>query len=1083
MQRGTVLEFIFLSTLALHVTGGEVGEGYASPYIVIPYAQALPTIDGAIDDAEWQGALQLNALQGTDKSVSSRQAKFYLTWNEDNLFVAMRSPMRKDERPMQALRRTDKDVEVVYDDSYEIWVDAGATSPDGQPIYFQYLGNAAGARYDLMHEPAVGNMRLGWTAGWQPKNRIVNGVWEMEVAIPRTSIGKKDAFADGFGLKMLLVRNVKRPWDQVSFGGSGSFAVRDTHTRCLLSKTAPALHLNSVGDPKTQALGLSLNVASREKQDVSWTLASDGGPKAEGVLRAEAGKAAASGEMFTVKPGKGQYRVQVFSADKKLLLDWCAPKRFNDVAPLAQVLDDKGDAVDLTLEFNPVGNYLRVNGDFINYDARAGIHHTRVTVSGAGRELAAQDLTIDELAYVRGTLKVPDLLPGEYAARLVAVDAKGKEVLSREKKFSKKDPKEFAWWNTKLGDIEKVIAPWTPVKYADKTFDVWGRRMRMGMYGLPAQITSQGREFLRAPAQIELKTPDSSRLLEVLSTENVQENADHRRSVRVDSSLLQDLPVRTVATVEFDGMYKVDMTLTPKKAVSVNSLRVVVPLTAEVSDYIHATGEGIRYGYYYGFLARDKRGRIWDSRQVDSQPMMKGSFIPYLWIGDTKGGLCWFADSDEGWEPDDKTPAIEVIRNEDGSADLVLNLISAPCTLEKPRSITFAFQATPVKPNFSGWRQDPWWTGDTFKDFACVEDKGGHLIFTSLPFTLNTEKCKKMVEEKHGHNNTYIQGVDKYKQTAVPYFEHIAIGKQFAPEVEYFGDEWRTSVSRGLYYGKTFQDYVIDHLGKWARDTGIDGFYIDNVAPLADDNIDAGRGYKLPDGRIQPTYQMFETRKYFLRMRAAFAEQGKHNKIVLHMTNNLIIPWVGASDIAFDGEMNVLFPEMNKDFMDVWTLERLRSCVPSQWGCAVNFLQEYQGAWEPKKLKKAMRAYSGALIVHDVLATGNANGLNTELTIGRDRFGIENDDVRFTGYWERNAITADKKDVRVSSWSRPGKMLLAIANFGESTETVLKLDGLKVQTVIDAETQETLSLRSDGNLLLPVDRHDYRQIILESSTK
>ena len=91
----------------------------------------------------------------------------------------------------------------------------------------------------------------------------------------------------------------------------------------------------------------------------------------------------------------------------------------------------------------------------------------------------------------------------------------------------------------------------------------------------------------------------------------------------------------------------------------------------------------------------------------------------------------------------------------------------------------------------------------------------------------------------------------------------------------YFDEDWRTHVSRGLSYGKTLSDFMIYHLSHWVPESGIDGFYVDNVLPLADDNINAEHGYRLPDGRVQPAYQMFDTRLYFLRMRAAFAEQGK----------------------------------------------------------------------------------------------------------------------------------------------------------------------------------------------------------------
>ncbi len=1093
---GLVCGLLLLSLIAGSAAAQSVSADYKAPALTIPFAQTKPTIDGTVDDAEWSGALSLNALQNTEHLVSARQARFWLMWDDENLYVAMRSPLREGERLIQAYRQSKESAAVVFDDSYEIWLDVGTKTLDGQPSFFQFLSNFTGARYDVLHEPAVGNMRVGWNSNWTPKNRLTpdGKNWEMEVAIPRASIFKATPFADGFNFNLLVVRNFKRPWEQNSIGGSGSFSVRDSYSRCTLSKTAPALHLLGIADPEKQSFGLNLAAVSRDAAELAWSLESDSGEKKEGQLKLDAGKRAEVVAGFDVlKPGAGNYRIRVTSADRKtMLLDWSAPLKFNDLKPLHEKLNDRGDDVALSLEFNPVHNYVRVNGDFINYDARATIARTHVAITDANKKVMAEtDLPLDELAYVRGVVKLADLAPGKYTTTLIAYAKDNAVVLTRDAQFEKKDPATFPWWNTSLGNIEKVIAPWTPVVVAQDSTKVWGRTMTLGAAGLPKQVSSQELDLLAAPAELTAELADGTTAkAEGVKTEQLSQ-AEHRAVARVTSTL-KTLDLSSTVTTEFDGMYKVDLTITPTQATAVKSLKVIVPLKDEFAELLHATGEGIRYGFFYGALPKDKTGRIWDCLTVDGQPMLTGSFIPYLWIGNSRAGLCWFADSDEGWVPDEKTPAIEVRRDKSGHTDLVLNLISSNFTIDKPRSITFAFQATPVKPIHEGWRMDPWWTGDSFKDFACVEPKGGHLIFTSIPFTLDAEKCRKMVDEHHKATSKYIMGIEKYHQTAVPYFEHIAIGKDYVPEIAYFGDEWRTSVSRGLYYGKTFSDFVIHNLGMWAKTTGIDGFYVDNVNPLADDNIDAGRGYRLPDGRIQPTYQMFDTRRYFLRMRAAFLEQGKANKIVLHMTNNMIIPWIGAGDIALDGELNVIYAEMNKDFMDCWSLERLRFDQSGQWGVAVNFLQEHQGDWDHAKLVKAMRAYSGTVILTDTLATANGNALNPEVSIGRDRFGIEAKDVRFIGYWEREpGFKTDAKDVKMSAWTRPNKngkskILLAVTNFGEKIDAHIQLDAAKLALpdrgqwkVYDAETQAPLTVESSGEIVVPVERHDYRQIVVE----
>ena len=258
-----------------------------------------------------------------------------------------------------------------------------------------------------------------------------------------------------------------------------------------------------------------------------------------------------------------------------------------------------------------------------------------------------------------------------------------------------------------------------------------------------------------------------------------------------------DIKVSSIVTTEFDGMYKVQMTLSPQHAVAVKSLKVVVPIKPEFATYFHACGEGIRYGFSYGYLPDGKTGRLWDSKQVDGQPMLVGSFIPYVWIGNDRGGLCWFADSDQGWMPNDAVPAIEIRRDTPDSVNLVLNLISSNATIDQPRTITFAFQATPVKPIRPGWRMDTWSTGDSFKDWCLVKPRGGDLIWNALPFTLDPAACKKMVDDRHRENSSYNFGIGKYHANAVPYFENNGIGgTKISPEVAYFGDQWRATRQR-----------------------------------------------------------------------------------------------------------------------------------------------------------------------------------------------------------------------------------------------------------------------------------------------
>jgi hypothetical protein len=216
-----------------------------------------------------------------------------------------------------------------------------------------------------------------------------------------------------------------------------------------------------------------------------------------------------------------------------------------------------------------------------------------------------------------------------------------------------------------------------------------------------------------------------------------------------------------------------------------------------------------------------------------------------------------------------------------------------------------------------------------------------------------------------------------------------------------------------------------------------------------------------------------------------FAEHGKSGFIVLHMTNHMMIPIVGAADIALDGEDHVIFPEMHKDFMDFWSPERMRLDYWRPWGVPVSFLQEYQGKWNSQDLKRVMRAYTGMCLLNDVLPSANPNGNNPECWRARDAFGIAADDVSFVPYWTAadTGLKSDAKDVQVSAWKRPGKVLLAVVNRGEAgtSKVNVPLAALRLTggpfTARDAETGEPLSL--DGTILsVTIPRHDYKQVLV-----
>ena len=1089
-------------TAALGSTTVQAAETeYKHPVAVIPYAATKPVIDGKVDDTEWQGAFSQRALQTTGRQLSARQTRFWMMWDEENLYVAMRDPLRQGERPSQSRRGRErgKDLDVIMDDSYEIWVSVDATDTlTGQPnCSTQFLGNFAGARLDAIHQPAVGNSRSSsYDTDWEPKSRLTDkNEWEMELVIPRASLGTtKGPFQDGMRFRTLIARNYKRPWEQNSFEGTSTFAVIDSHSEFVMSKTAPALHLLGVGDAAAGKIGLKLAAFGQSDARIAWNYASDA-VKKDGAAEVKKGVLAEVVNLPDLDtPGEGKVRITVTDSTGATLLDWQAQRAFGLASkmeapqpgekkvnvqynPAAEVLNDRGDVLDLGITFNLERDYARVFGDFINYDNRAAIKEIVIVVSdAAGKEVKRATAALDADAYAKAVLNFGKLAVGKYTVRFDCLGADGKVVVSKDSSFTKTDLSKYDWWQTQRGNIEKVISPWTPVTLKGNTLGVWGREMEIGAAGLPARVSTQGKEILAAPGRLVATLGDGKEMLATGVTTKTRFDQDHRKIVEV-ASRLGDIAVSSEVRAEFDGMYKITMTLTPKQPTAVKSLRVVLPYAEAMADYIHACTAEIRSGYWYGFTPAGT-GRVWDCRALGDKTMKVGSFIPYIWLGSTPGGMCWFADGDQGWTPNDSVPAIEIQRSAKGQVDLVFNLISSDVTLDAPRTITFALQASPVKRMHSGWREDKWWCGDTFKNYA-FDPSQGNMIFSSIPFVLPdyVEESKKLVEGQH-----------KAGRPAVPYFIHTVLPGGLVPELRVFTEEWSTSGSsyggKALCFGGTLNDYMAHRWSQFAEQAGVDGYYSDNIAPLECDILEHGCGYKLPDGRVQPTFKMFGTREYFLRSRAAFLEQrNDKTKMVLHMTNNMIIPWIGAADVAYDGEHHVIYPEMKKDFMDFWSLERMRVDFPGQWGVAVNFMHEYQGDWDPVDLHRVMRAYFATVMLVDALPTGNHNGHAKNLIEMRAKFGIGADDVKFLPYWEATGLHADGKDIKLAGWLRPGKLLLLVANFGEKQPAKVALDLAKLGwagktvAVTDAEAgyQQKASRKvkkSDAELAADRDRHE-----------
>lgn len=97
-------------------------------------------------------------------------------------------------------------------------------------------------------------------------------------------------------------------------------------------------------------------------------------------------------------------------------------------------------------------------------------------------------------------------------------------------------------------------------------------------------------------------------------------------------------------------------------------------------------------------------GVLQKSSNLPAHPALTGTFVPVVFAGQYDHGLFWMAESDRGWSVDDADDQVLLVR-ENGELALKFRFIAKPTTLDQPRTIEFAFLATPSRPKAPAYRQ------------------------------------------------------------------------------------------------------------------------------------------------------------------------------------------------------------------------------------------------------------------------------------------------------------------------------------------------------------------------------------------
>lgn len=1059
------------------VTVAAASKERAPTVFTIPLAGEPMVFDGVFRRDWWNkwGVTLENGYRDIfSGNVYPRQSEVSIAADADNLYVAVLHPVP----PGGVVCNVkEHDGQVWFDENVEFGINPDASDTRPRHMY-QIISNFRGVTYDIDNDLAIGQFYKEWTCKGYEARRASREKEEkgrddyiLIVRLPFKSVGIADptkAFGVNFG------RGFANPLQSASIQGA-SYTEPKTLVRCRVMKGAPAVTWR-MNDPD----GEGRYAATLEVR--GGTVAGEASVVSKAPEERRAG-AFGGGKDFSatidlrdrVLPS-GLFVAEVRGADGEVLFAQERPVDTASYSPKTARINGAAREMKLSVEHYPFMKKLNLRWAGISEAAKAalaGAEAVVTTPSGRKLKLEKPDISYrSNCANIKFDFEADEY--GEFSAEARAFGRDGRTLAEGKGSFPWK---KLEWHRNDLGKDDVVVRPYTPLRVSGQTVSCLLRDTAFGDSGLPASIVAAGGEVLAAPAEFVLETEAGE-----VKPSGAKLRFTKKTPTRVEFSAETSFPglkVKLDAWMEYDGVVWYDMTLSPERPVAVKRLSLRIPYAG--ATLMHYFAESVRGEKHYFELAKELpgQGKIWNSVPYKGAKY-HSPFMPFVWLGDNRRGLMWFAESDEGWVNDAKSETYDLVRGADGRHSLSVNFVAMPTTLSAPRRIRFGLLANPLKPVKTGAELTYKWTytGGTgacqreaeFFDFHMANKVIGDTPDSSWVFYLAGQQYVKGDSEmKYVYNEfaRYPRAAYTLSLPGVKYRCHGFESDNYLPIVFDWTDE--------------FVDFLVWRMDVAMRNTRLDGIYMDNsyISMTVDDMKTRRVWYVRDDGKVQPGCDIMKMREMFKRMSVLAQKYGKRlPRIVIHNTGSQVLPRFTFAELAFGGEMNIPKRENGGDHFSVFDSAWAETMLGVDWGFTRGMLTMLASQSGDEKQTRAMYA---CYRIYD-MALWN-NGLNGKVykafrEIDKD-FGTNADDCTFTLWRDQKLVGfADKSQgVRVSYYARPGKKLLYMANQDKADhEVVFTLAEKGVLT--DAETGKAIAPRADGSYSVAIEGHDLKALLL-----
>jgi hypothetical protein len=1103
---------------------------------------SAPQIDGTIEEQEWQSAVRnVGLVSHATGNMAAREAVFWVGCDGQKLYVAVKSEPPPDGQILtRAVPDDTRDQLAAFlDDSIELVIDPKRSRTSGDRTYYHIITNARGALYDWAVDPddRQNPKNLAWRLrDWQLAQRVNDGWWEVEIAIPLARLGATpDDLKGAWGLH--VARNWRRPAEQSQWAGGRTDYDDPTAMPVIRwDASAPVVRVMSLHQNWSQAR-IEVAVFNPHAQPITvdafladaWHRDPPREQRERLTVPPQQEKTVVLESRDGGREGLHQTTIRVTAPDGiatfyERQFTWSLHRDENRWL----IGEEQKQAVDLAFKFYPSYDKIRFRANIDALSLRDRVTGAEARILQAdeqgqpqGTPLWRHAVTFEKYV-AEGIHSVPDLPAGRY---VFALQLQGGEGVPGEPVVQPFVRSVFPWEGNSLGVSVEVMPPFTPLQVQDKTVSAVLRQHVHGTSGLWDAVTSDGQSLLAGPMQWEVA---ADAVGQAFQPGNLWRATAQKPTQVAGEATWSAGPVKAhVATqYDYDGMMLATLTLEPT-ATPVDRVSLAIPLRDSRARYMHSIGDGLRHNFA-GFTPAGQ-GRIWDSSRASKLEII-GTFFPYLWLGDGERGLCWFADTDRDWVLDETTPTIDLTRQAD-TLWMRVHFITRPTVLRRQHRIVFGLQATPTKPMPDGWRR--WMALKTIADARPVRWVGatyywGGTSFDVYPYKYRFDFYDKLREARETgtadrrfvadwmsmvERELAAKGTDQYK-----FFEaHVNAGFHSAsssswrdgvrlfgytnprgigfqvPEFETFQDEWlrygwfNRNWGRGEGVGydvspsRSFQDYALWYYREMLR--CFDGVYWDNLFLSANFDPVVGDAWADEQGRVHPTMGLMHLRELAKRTAVMLWQESKNlpdarrPPITLsHMTNTMIVPVHGFVNCTMDWEWKYGY----EDFQDRFSAD---STVAESIGRQV-------GAWptilagghpDPKdpRVDFMYRTRLGVALVHEIQVFDYQPRLDAEIYQKLFQFGYGTEGCRVYNYWQDNhPVKADGIDARTLAMTIRGAAIVVVTDYGNGGAGRVSLDwqrlGLRPESeATDLETAQPIQRVAPGVFHVELRKHDF----------